>query len=291
MRSARGVFTRHADNAAVTTSAPPPTVRPANVRKVSRRWRQYRRASLIHLIQLLIVAVLLALWQHAGGSALGKLLYSTPADVLRVLRGWVTDGTIWPDLWVTLREAMLGYVLGAVLAIALALTLLSSTLLQRFVTPFAAAMGALPKVAMAPLFAVWFGLGTSSKVAFVLSITFFLIFWGASTGLRTIDVIYLHNARLQGAKRLWLLREVYLPATVGWVMTSLRLCVSWALIGATIAEYLGSSEGIGYVVRTAQSTYDQAVVISGILVISIVALIFDRIFWQVERRFSRWRVS
>jgi NitT/TauT family transport system permease protein len=259
--------------------------------KRMRSRREWWRKVFVRIVQVAIVGTLLGIWQHAGSSQLGAVLYSTPTDVLRVLRSWATDTAAWSDLGVTLREAMLGYVIGASMAVALALLILTSTIAQRFTAPFVAAMGALPKVAMAPLFGVWFGLGTTSKVAFVVSITFFLVFWGVTTGLRAIDPLYVQNTRVLGARRLWMLRDVYLPATVGWVMTSLRVCISWAFIGATIAEYLASSHGIGFRVREAQSLYHQDVVVSGILVISIVALAFDRVLWRVERRFSRWRLT
>jgi len=256
-----------------------------------RRRRERQRRVVVRSVQFVLLGAVLGIWQHAGSSRLGKVLYSTPTDVLRVLRSWATDSAAWSDLGVTLREAVLGYLIGASLAVVLALLLLASPFAQRFTAPFVAAMGALPKVAMAPLFGVWFGLGITSKVAFVVSITFFLVFWGVTTGLRAIDPVYIQNTRLLGARRSWMLREVYLPATVGWVMTSLRVCISWAFIGATIAEYLAASQGIGFRVREAQSIFRQDIVVSGILIISIVALLFDRGLWRVERRFSRWRLG
>jgi NitT/TauT family transport system permease protein len=274
-----------------TDKVPEPVAQAIAMSGRARRSRELRRKVVVRIVQLALLGAVLGIWQNAGSSQLGKVLYSTPTDVVRVLRSWATDSAVWSDLGVTLREALLGYAIGASFAVLLALLLLTSPFAQRFTAPFVAAMGALPKVAMAPLFGVWFGLGITSKVAFVVSITFFLVFWGVTTGLRAIDPVYIQNTRLLGARRLWMLREVYLPATVGWVMTSLRVCISWAFIGATIAEYLAASHGIGFRVRDAQALFRQDVVVSGILVISIVALLFDRGLWRVERRFSRWRLG
>lgn len=247
--------------------------------------KERRRIRTIRILQVATVLALLAYWQANASS-----LVSSPQDVGSVLGEWSTDQEMWHHLWVTLQEAVLGYLLGCALGVVSALLLFSSSRALSFVSPFIAALNAVPKIALAPVFIFLFGLGMSSKVYFVVSTTFFLSFWSLVAGLRSIDPIYRNNARVLGADRRWLLLDVYLPAAFGWLMTSLRISLSWALIAAVVGEYLGAVEGIGTVVSQAQFALRQDRVIAGLLVVAIVGFVLDRGLARVERRFARWKL-
>jgi NitT/TauT family transport system permease protein len=261
------------------------------------RWerspRFSRRQIGLLVVQVLIVIVALLAWQWFGSGKTEKLTVSQPTEVWKWLSEWARGQKAhgWSDLWVTLKEAVEGWVLGIVIGVALAVLLATSRWIKLFAAPFVSVLNALPKIALAPLFILILGANTESKVYFVTAGIFFIVFYNVFGGIRSIDVVLLRNARVLGASRLWLIRDVYAPAIVGWVMIGLRLTAAWALTSAVIIEYLGAQKGMGYIVSEGQQTYDPAEVLAGVLIIAVVALLIDRVIVRVERRFSRWRLT
>lgn len=253
-------------------------------RRAINRERRYKQV--IRLCQLLAAAVVLAVWEFGPSQA---ELLGSPSAIVPVLLDWITERERWHDLSITLQEALVGYVIGTVAGIVMASAVSASQLVFRVISPLVAALNALPKLALAPLFILIFGLGMQSKIFFVVTAVFFLSFWNISSGIRAIDPIYSQNARALGASRYWLLRDVYTPAALGSVLASLRLSLSWALVAAVTSEYLGSFEGLGNVIARAQSTFEQDEVVAGLIVVAVIAVVFDRVLINIERRFSKWR--
>jgi NitT/TauT family transport system permease protein len=245
----------------------------------------------LRVAQVCLVVLIIGAWAWLAQAPSNKLILSSPLDVARLLGSWATDGGRWGDLWITLDEALRGYAIGTVAGILLALAVSSSGILRDVLAPFLAGFNALPKVALAPLFIVWFGLGEQSKVYFVVAGILFISFSNVAAGLAAIDHVYMDHARLIGASRWWVLRDIVLPTTIGWLMMSLRLCFSWALLSAVLAEYLGALGGIGKIVADGAASLDQTSVIAGILVVAIIAVVVDRFLALVERRFTRWRAQ
>jgi NitT/TauT family transport system permease protein len=244
-------------------------------------------------IQLAIVAAFLALWQYFGStSKTQKLTVGTPSDVAAWLWRWVQGEEMHglEDLRITLYEAAYGWILGVVSGIVIAVILASSKWLRAFVSPFVAMLNALPKIALAPLFILIYGQNLQSKAYFVAAGIFFITFYNVFNGLRSIEPVYLLNAKVLGANSWHLGRQVYAPSIVAWVMTSLRLTSAWALTGAVIAEYLGALTGMGAIVLSGQQNGQPEVVIGGIVAVAVVALIIDRVIVRVERRYSAWRL-
>jgi NitT/TauT family transport system permease protein len=259
---------------------------------VSRETR--RRSLIVHAIQLGLLVIALGVWEWIGhGSKTQNLTVSTPWDVAKWIGRWAVGNEAhgWDDLLATLEEGALGWLLGIFIGVGLAVTVASSKWIRLFAAPFVSVLNALPKIALAPIFILVFGETLSSKVYFVTAGIFFITFYNVFGGLRSIDVSYLRNARILGASRIWLVREVYAPAITGWVMTSLRLTAAWALTAAVIAEYLGSVKGMGYIVATGQNSAQVPEVIGGILVVAFAALVIDRVIVRIERYFTRWRLS
>lgn len=245
------------------------------------------------VIQVLIVIVALLIWQWVGGGKVQRLTVTQPTAVWDWFSEWTGGRQAHglSDLLTTLQEALEGWVLGIVIGVALAVLLATSRWIRLFAAPFVGVLNAIPKIALAPLLILILGANMSSKVYFITVSIFLIIFYNVFGGIRSIDPILLRNARVLGASRLWLVRDVYAPAIVSWVMISLRLTASWALTGAVIIEYLGSVKGMGYIVSEGQQTYDPAEVMAGILIVALVALLIDRVIVRVERRFSRWRLT
>lgn len=244
----------------------------------------------IRLVQVAIVTVILIAWHVAGAnSEYWDLVISRPESVLAMLGTWVDDPEWWYDLCLTLQEAGIGYLLGVVVAVVLVAVVSSSSRLEAFLSPFLAAVNALPKIVLAPIFVLWFGIGVQSKVYFVAAALFFIVFFGVHTGLKTIDRALLDNARVLGASTRQVILTVHAPAVVTWLFASLRLSAATALLAAVVAEYLGATGGLGYRISSARSVLQTDAVIAGIFVIAVVAVIADRILVRVERHFSRWR--
>ncbi len=232
----------------------------------------------------------LAAWQYMGSkSDFWKLIVSSPQQVILKCFQWVQDPVWWGHVGTTLEEAILGYLLGVVVALVLVAILAPSPWISRFMSPFLAAMNALPKIALAPLFIFWFGTTLQSKVYFVASLISFIVLYGVLTGIRTIDPIMLANTRLHGASKWDLVLHVYIPAIITWLFSSLRLSWAWALLAAVVGEYLGSIKGLGFLIASAEQSLQADIVIAGILVVAIAAVAFDRLLVYVERPMNKWR--
>jgi NitT/TauT family transport system permease protein len=172
---------------------------------------------------------------------------------------------------------------------AVAGLLVAAPPLARLLAPYVAAANAVPKVVLAPLFVLWFGFGLESKVAFVASAIFFIVFYNLYVGVRSIDPLYLTNVRVLGASSLWQIRAVYIPAMVGWIAVSLRVSVGFALLGAVVAEFLGSNQGVGHLIALGQAALAPNEVLAGVLVIAFLAAIVDSGIVRLQERLVVWR--
>ena len=147
----------------------------------------------------------------------------------------------------------------------------------------------MPRVILAPIFAMWFGLGMTSKVALGFTLVFFIVFFNVLQGVREVSPTVLNATRMLGANRLQLLRHVYLPAALAWVFSSLHISVGMAFVGAVIAEYLGSARGVGYLILQAEGMFDVDTVFAGIVVLTGCALLLDTCVTLAETRLLVWQ--
>ena len=269
---------------------------PAPAQPGSRPLRPSAQRSSVRLIQVGIPLVVLGVWQWRGSVDRALSLgVATPWAVMQWLASWIGGGPIphgrgWFDLGVTLQVSASGYAIGVASGIVLGSLVGPSRWLRSFSAPFIAIANAFPKIALAPLFILVFGVSTAMQSYFVAVATFFITFFAVFNGIQSINPIYLRHILILGASRGWLVREVYVPAIFGWVMAGLRLTAAWALAGAVIVEYLASNTGIGAVVANGDATSDPAEVIGGLVIISFVALVFDRLLLVISRRFMHWRL-
>jgi NitT/TauT family transport system permease protein len=239
----------------------------------------------------LIVVAFLGGWQAIGTrSPVERLIFSTPESVLTTLGHWTTDTTFWRDLRITLTEAILGYLAGVGSAVVLAAVVFYSATLERFLRPFVAVFNALPKVVLAPLFLLWFGVGISSKVYFTASVIFFIVFYGVYTGMKAIDISLVNNMRALGASSVDLTVHVYAPAILTWIVAGLRLSFTFAILATVLGEFLGGTEGLGVRISLATQQLQNNIVVAGIVTIALVAVLVDRSLVRVERRFGRWKL-
>ncbi|QJR16932.1 ABC transporter permease [Usitatibacter palustris] len=226
------------------------------------------------------------MWENPNRAA---FFFGEPWKMLQVIWAWFTDGTIYPHLWVTLQETALAFVIGSVLGLVVGLWLGLSPTASALFDPYITAMNAMPRVVLAPIFMVWFGLGIWSKVALGVTLVFFIVFFNVYQGVKEVSPVVLNNATMLGATRRQLLRFVYLPSATSWVFSSLHTSVGMAFVGAVVGEYLGSAKGVGYLIHQAEGAFDINTVFAGIFVLTAFALVLDFAVTRVERRLLVWR--
>src|SRR5438309_9439746 len=218
-----------------------------------------------------------------------KFFFGQPLEVLKRIWVWFSTGTIYVHLWITLIETLLAFAIGTMLGLVLGLWLALSPTASTLADPYIKAMNAMPRVILAPIFAVWFGLGITSKVVFGVTLVFFIVFFNVYQGVKEVSPVVLANARMLGATGKQLLRHVYLPSATSWVFSSLHTSVGLAFVGAVVGEYLGSARGVGYLIHQAEGVFDIDTVMAGILVLTGFALALDAAVGRIEQRLMKWQ--
>ena len=216
--------------------------------------------------------------------------FGQPALVAqRIWRWFAVDADIYRHLGVTLSETLLAFAIGSVLGLVAGLWLALQPMASALLEPYIKAMNSMPRIILAPIFAVWFGLDMASKVALGVTLVFFIVFFNVYQGVREVSPTVLANARMLGATDRQLLRHVYVPSATSWVFASLHNSVGLAFVGAVVGEYLGSSRGVGYLILQAEGTFDINSVFAGILVLTAFALVLDGLVTMAERRLMVWQ--
>jgi NitT/TauT family transport system permease protein len=219
-----------------------------------------------------------------------KFFFGEPLKILARIWTWfVVDRDIYQHLWVTLLETVLAFLIGTVSGLVMGMWLALSPVAAAILDPYIKALNSMPRVILAPIFAVWFGLGIASKVALGFTLVFFIVFFNVYQGVKEVSPTVLANARMLGASQRQLLRHVYLPSATSWVFSSLHTSVGLAFVGAVVGEYLGSSRGVGYLILQAEGTFDINTVMAGILVLTGFALVLDWAVGRVERHLMKWQ--
>src|SRR2546422_7798670 len=238
---------------------------------------------------LLLVSLLLAWHVLTATGILPRFFFGTPLTVLGNAARWFTSGKIYRHLGITLIETVLAFGVGTGLGLVVGLWLALAPTASALLEPYIKAANAMPRVILAPIFAVWFGLGVLSKVALGVTLVFFIVFFNVYQGVKEVSPVVLANARMLGASRRQLLRHVYLPSATSWVFSSLHTSVGMAFVGAVVGEYLGSARGVGYLILQAEGVFDINTVIAGILVLTLFALLLDFAVTKIEARLLVWR--
>ena len=251
--------------------------------------------TLLLSLQIGVAVAMIAVWHVLTTTTLTgdpdklQFFFSTPADVARQIWAWFANGSIWYHLWITLSEAILAFVIGAVAAIVLGFWFARQPRLAAVFDPYIKAANALPRVVLAPIFTLWFGLGIWSKVALGFTLVFFIVFFNVYQGVKEVNRTVLENARMLGMSERQLLRHVYLPSALSWVFSSLHTSIGFAVVGAVVGEYLGSAAGLGYLIAQAEGMFDIAGVFAGMFVLSAFVLVIDGLVTLAERRLLRWQ--
>src|SRR3954465_828962 len=215
--------------------------------------------------------------------------FGEPIKVFSRTWEWFASGTIYEHLWVPRLETLLAFVIGTAFGLGMGLWLALSPTASALFDPYIKALNSMPRVILAPIFGVWFGLGMASKVALGVTLVFFIVFFNVYQGVREVSFTVVANARILGANERQLLRHVYIPSAMSWGFASLHNSVGLAFVGAVVGEYLGSSRGVGYLILQAEGTFDINAVFAGIAVLTAFALLLDWTVSVAERRLLLWQ--
>ena len=246
-------------------------------------------------LQILVAVVALALWQFfstvpiAGHMLLPPFFFSTPLDVGSQIIDWFSSGIIWKHLGITLLESILAFSIGSLLGVAIGFWFARKPLVAAVFDPYVKMANALPRVVLAPIFALWLGLGIWSKVALGVTLVFFIVFFNVYQGIKEVSITIRDNARMLGMNEGQLMRHVYWPSALSWMFSSLHTSVGFAVVGAVVGEYLGSAAGLGYLIQQAEGVFDVAGVFAGMFVLSAFVILIDQFVSVIERRLLVWR--
>jgi NitT/TauT family transport system permease protein len=258
-------------------------------------------AHFVRLWQLGLLVVVFVLWHVLTQPGLlpplffdndrqAAFFFGEPLKILSRIWTWfVGEADIYRHLVVTLTETLLAFGIGSVLGLATGLWLALSPTASAILEPYITALNSMPRIILAPIFAVWFGLGVASKVALGVTLVFFIVFFNVYQGVKEVSPVVLASVRMLGASQRQLLRHVYLPSATSWVFSSLHTSVGLAFVGSVVGEYLGSSEGVGYLILQAEGSFDINTVMAGILVLTVFALLLDALVGRLERRLMKWQ--
>jgi len=240
--------------------------------------------------QLTLAALILAAWQiGATSKLLDPFFFSRPTDIAARIAAWMGSGALWPHLAVTIEESLLGLLIGAAVGIALGFALARAPFAARVLDPFIKMLNAIPRVVLAPLFLLWFGLGIWSKVALAVTLVFFVMFFNTYQGVRDASRVIIDNVRMLGASERQLVRHVLVPSALTWIFSSLQTSLGFAMVGAVVGEYLGATRGLGYLISQAEGTFDTTGVFAGMVVLAVVVVIASAAVTRLERYLLRWK--
>jgi NitT/TauT family transport system permease protein len=260
-------------------------VPPPRSRQAGHGWRRL----LMYGAQALAVLVILGLWQLFSGRVIAAFLVSNPVDVVRTLWDVLQTRTMWTDISATAQELVIGYALGVVGGAVVGWALGLSRFFGSVFEPIINAFNGIPKIALAPVFLLWFGLDIWSKVAQASMIVFFVMFYNVYMGMRNVPQPLVNVVRVIGASRAYLIRKVIFPSLATSIFAGLKAGVPFAMIGVIVGEFVAADKGVGYYVLEATQQYDAAGLFAGIVIMVVMVLIGLAIVNAFQRRVLRWQ--
>lgn len=244
----------------------------------------------VNLLRAAVAGLFLGGWEAgARAGVLDPFFFSRPSAIAVRVAEWLRAGSLWPHLATTMAEAALAFLIGSLAGVALGFTLARAPLASAVLDPYIKIANALPRVVLAPLFLLWFGLGIWSKVALGVTLVFFLVFFNTYRGVLEVSPVLVNNVRLLGATRAQLARHVLLPSALSWIFSSLQAAIGFAIVGAVVGEYLGAARGVGYLIAQAEGVFDTTGVFAGMAVLSAVVLGVSALVGRAERYLLRWK--
>lgn len=275
----------------------PPTALPAtsledDERAAQRRLR--RRRTLIVTLRIAVLVVVLGGWELAARLKwIDPFFFSMPSLIFDQIRDWFVNGTsqgpLLTQVWVTLEETAIGFLIGSVAGVICGIVLGRNKLMADVLGLYIQIANSIPRVVLGSVFVIALGLGMASKIALAVVMVFFVVFGNAFQGVREADRYLIANAQILGASRRQITTAVVIPSALSWILASLHVSFGFALVGAVVGEFLGSKQGIGLLISTAQGAFNASGVFAAMIVLAVVALAADYLLTWVEKRLLKWR--
>jgi NitT/TauT family transport system permease protein len=245
----------------------------------------------IWLWRLALIIGLLLIWEFSAGRLFNEFWSSRPSLIGERLATLFASGEIWRHLGATVSEALLGLLLGAVVGTPIGILLARYRRAAEVADPFVMGLYGLPRVALAPMFILWFGISLLAKVMMSFSMVVFVFILNVTEGIRTIDPDMVDLMRTMRAPGSYILRKVTIPSIVPWLMASFRIGIGLSLVGAVVGELIGANRGLGWYVLRAGGQLDTTGVFTGLLILMLVAMIANQIIFLIERTVLHWRTT
>ncbi|WP_158902977.1 ABC transporter permease [Burkholderia sp. L27(2015)] len=252
------------------------------------------RKWLIIFLRVAILVLMLGGWELSARLMwIDPFFFSMPSQIYAQLVEWFTQGTsqgpLLQQVWVTLEETGLGFLIGAVAGVFCGIILGRNKLLSDVFSLYIQIANSIPRVVLGSVFVIALGLGMASKVALAVVMVFFVVFGNAFQGVREADRYMIANAQILGASKRQVTMSVVVPSALSWILASLHVSFGFALVGAVVGEFLGSKQGIGLLISTAQGAFNAAGVFAAMIVLAVVALAADYLLTTLEKRLLKWR--
>jgi len=241
-------------------------------------------------VRISLILCGLGMWE--GLCVLGMIdpyFFGQPTSIWVDLWSMIIDGSIFFHIWITLFEAMAGFFLGAIFGCIAALILGMSPFWAKVLDPFIMVVYGIPRIALAPLFILWFGLGLASKIVFAFILVFFLVFFNTFAGLKNMNQGMINTIRVMGASRRQIMQKVILPGISPWVMAGLKSGIGMSLLGALVGEYIGGNAGLGWMINSAAGLFETNRVFSAIFALALLVMAINAIFNKIECWVLQWR--
>lgn len=253
-----------------------------------------KRKSTVYFWRWLILIVFLGGWEVATRAKwIDVFFFSNPSAIAFRLQEWIVEGTsegpLWYHLLVTMEESLLGFFSGSIAGIVAGIALGRNRMLSDVFSIYIKVINSVPRVVLAPIFIMIFGLGLTSKVALSFVMVFFVVFSNAFQGVVEADRNLLANAQILGAKGWQLTRSVVIPSAMSWIFASLHVSFGFAIVGAIVGEFVGARYGIGLLINVAKGSFDAAGMYAAIVIIMLVALTAEYAMTRIENRLAKWR--
>ncbi|MGX5805499.1 ABC transporter permease [Bradyrhizobium sp. Arg314] len=248
-----------------------------------------RENLLVNLLRATLIVIVLGAWELASGRLISPFWVSSPSQIFLVFVGLVRNGTLPNAIAATFVVAVAGFLLGSFIGIGLGVLFGVNRVVARVLDPYLTGLYSLPRVALVPLFILWFGLGFQMKIVFTALLVFFPIFMNTLAGIRDVDDDLIDVIRVMGASRKDTVLKVLVPSALVWVFAGLRISTPFALIGAVVAEMFSSSQGLGYLISNTANQFDTAGLFAALAATAILGLSLDWLVYAVERRVLRWQ--
>jgi NitT/TauT family transport system permease protein len=242
-------------------------------------------------LQFAIIIVVLGLWEWIGRALHTDFWTSRPSAIAVELVRWGQSGDLVTDLRITLTEAGAGFLVGSILGGLTGFVLGWVRTLGDLFEPFVLSLYTLPKIALAPLFVLWFGIGITNKIMFSAMLVFFMVFFTTFQGTRQVDQDLVENARLLGASRWGIWTKIAIPYSAVWMFTGIRIGLPYSLIGAIVGEFVAAEAGVGFRIKEATSFFNTAAVFAGLIVLMAISLMLLGLLRLIELRALRWQTA